>query len=143
MESEQFFEKLYGIKFQIFLRFCYILFSQFLTTPYFNLSTDLRSYGLDDAAKRACCKLISLSLKNAQEEAQRLLGTASEAGYHPSLLRKFPCLMIGNLDNSHLICPFPDLLFNRMTEGIFYDFLATNENLSNIFSKRFEEHCIR
>ena len=142
-ESEQVFERLYGIKFRIFLRFSYILFSQFLTTPYFNLNTDLRSYGLDDVAKRRCCKLISLSLKDAQEEAQRLLGTASEAGYHPSLLRKFPCLMIGDLTNSHLVCPFPDLLFNRMTEGIFYDFTAANESLSNTFSKRFEQYCIR
>jgi hypothetical protein len=142
-ESVQIFERIYGIKFQIFLRFCYLLFSQFLTTPYFNLNTDLRTYGLDEEAKKACCKLISLNLKDAQAQAQHLLGTSSEAGYHPSLLRKFPCLIIGGPTNSHLICPFPDLLFNRMTEGIFYDFSANNDNLSNIYAKRFEDYCIR
>lgn len=56
-------------------------------------------------------------------------------GYAPSILRGFPCLRIGD----ELIAPIPDLLFNRFTEQLFYDF-AGDDKLKNEFSKNFETY---
>lgn len=131
--SEQFFAQKYGIELQIFLKFCFAAYAHLVSTPLMSKKTNFTEIGISDEQRDRAIQVISLSLPEARTVAVRDRDGFDHVGYAPSVLRSHPCLDLGQV----LIAPLVELLFNRFTEHLFYDFAGVGEFRAE-FGKNFE-----
>jgi hypothetical protein len=61
--------------------------------------------------------------------------------YKPSILRQFPCLRVGHRGRT-LISPLPDLIMDRVTNGLFYDVIGGGGRVREEIGRRFEEYSL-
>jgi hypothetical protein len=60
--------------------------------------------------------------------------------YRPSILRSIPCFFTKRNKKS-LICPLPDLIIDRLTNGLFYDVIGGGGPIREELGMRFEMYC--
>ena len=120
------------------------LLSVFYPEPAIRPATDLQlihQLGLDRhtlslALERIACPLTELRCKAA---VQRNVDVP--IAYKPSILRQYPCVLIGPRART-MIAPLPDLIMERVTNGLFYDVIGGGGAVREEIGRRFEEYCV-
>ena len=91
--------------------------------------------GISEKERDRGISIYCISLVDAKGLAIELRKKFGHVGYAPSIFRNFPCIKIGGL----VISPFVDLIFNRFTENLFYDFVGDG-GLREEFGRNFESY---
>ncbi|HWJ74783.1 MAG TPA: hypothetical protein VNX29_16600 [Kaistia sp.] len=99
---------------------------------------DLKSK-IDLRALGQCFSLYSQTEASLRRKAAAMRQVTAHSAYQSSILRQWPCLLI-ETDNI-IICPIPDLVVERYTDGLYYDLVDNNGELRNEIAHRFEEYC--
>lgn len=84
--------------------------------------------------------IISLPLERAREEARRIRATdPGRVAYKKSVLRLWPIIRFG--EPQRYRAPLMELIWERVTRGLFYDVVSGPHAVRNEISDRFEAYC--
>lgn len=136
--SKDYFVKKYGISFDVAMKSCFVIYAHLLNSPTIRCDLDATSIGLEKGDIAKTIDLISLPLQRVSEQARNLREGYDHIGYAPSVFRRFPLIKFENRGEMRAMCPLPDLVFFRMTEGLFYDFVDAPSCIRNEFAKNLE-----
>jgi hypothetical protein len=99
--------------------------------------SSLTELGLDGATVSKALSILSMDIPAARVAARRLRSSPHHVGYVASVLRQAPLIRV----HSALIAPIPDLIIDRITEGLYYDITGTGGSIPNEIGRRFEAYC--
>lgn len=85
--------------------------------------------------------LLARPLQELRRHAELLPRGEIATAYTPSILRQFPCIRAGNRGRT-LLAPLPDLIMDRITNGLLYDVIDGNGTVRRAIGKRFEEYSL-
>lgn len=141
-EANEFFLKTYGVSVD---RFCYVgfvvaaLLNEF---PAVDQDASLSKVGITDAERNAFFRMVSLPSTEARKRARAERAGKGQIAYKPSVLRRTPLIMIQNGSAPEAFCPITELLYRRITDGLFYDLIG-DDNLRRIIGERFEDYVFQ
>lgn len=72
----------------------------------------------------AFVRATSVSLDDACQAARKIVAAAPELGYRRSAMRERPLISIGEGPNTQFVRPIEQLLFWRITSGLYYDVIG-------------------
>lgn len=134
-EANEFFQESYGITAERFGFIGFAVASQLVSHPAVKIEAKLHEIGIKGEERDAFFKLVSLRETAAKKGARAQRRWRGQIAYKPSLLRKWPMIVI----HSEAFCPLPELLHLRVSDGIFYD-LVGSDDLRRIIAERFESY---
>ena len=138
--TEKYFQENYGISLTKFFTAAFALYSQALHAPYISRQINLKTVGISDSERDAALrKLAAPTMESARLEAKRLRSAVGHKAYQPSVLRSWP--LIPSSSNSILVAPLPELLIERGTNGLFYDFVSAGGEIRRTIGENFEKYC--
>lgn len=135
----------YGMPIGDFFHAGFLLYAQAHRWPW-TKTQGLKNLGLSKDTLDRALAVLSLSLPEFRVSAKALTDQiASTKGiptaYMPSLLRRFPIITAPEFET--FIAPLPELIFYRMTVGLFYDIASGPQSLLNEANSRFEDYARR
>ena len=120
------------------------LLSVFYPDPAIRTATDmqlLHKLGIDHNMLYKVLKRISCPLTELRSKAAVLREGDESIAYKPSILRQYPCVLVGPRART-MMSPLPDLIMDRVTNGVFYDVINGVGPVRKEIGRRFEEYCI-
>lgn len=93
--------------------------------------------GVTSELFNATINLIARPISAMRQEASRMREGHGHVGYKPSVLRRFPCLLF----DDRLRVPLRELLFTRITSGLYYDVIIEGGAVPREIGGRFEKYC--
>lgn len=120
------------------------LLAVFYPEPAIRPATDLElihQWGISPDTIRQTLDRIARPIADLRREASLLRDVEIETAYKPSILRQFPCIRIGHRDRT-LVAPLPDLILDRVTNGLFYDVIGGGGPVREEIGRRFEEYSL-
>jgi len=84
---------------------------------------------------------IARPIVNLRREAALLRDANVATPYKPSILRQYPCIRVGHCGRT-LVAPIPDLIMDRVTNGLFYDVIGGGGPVRTEIGRRFEAYSI-
>ena len=101
----------------------------------------LHEFGIERQALDAALNRIARPIVEVRREARELRKGDEPIAYRPSILRRFPCLRLGPR-NRTLVAPLPDLIMDRVTNGLFYDVIGGGGPVRKEIGRRFETYAL-
>lgn len=86
---------------------------------------------------KATLDIVARPIKDVRGEAKSLRSAPGHVGYKPSVLRSFPCIIF----EDRLRAPLRELLFARVTSGLYYDVIGKGGDVPREIGERFEDYC--
>ncbi len=86
---------------------------------------------------QATLNLIARPIEDIRRAAKTMRGGPGHVGYKPSVLRGRPCIVF----DDRLRAPLRELLFARVTSGLYYDVIGEGGDVPREIGERFEEYC--
>lgn len=118
----------------------YAIYAILLNDSGFTLPKSAEELGLTEADFEAVVGAISLSAEEARAEARRLRASDRNlTAYRKSVLRLHPIVSFGAA--ARYRAPLMELVWLRVTTGIFYDVVSAPGRVANEISNRFEAYC--
>jgi hypothetical protein len=120
--------------------FC--LLSVFYSDPTIRPASDLElihDFGIDRAPLIETIARIARPLAHVRSEAARLRQVNQPTAYRPSVLRQYPCILVGHRTRT-AVAPLPDLIMDRVTNGLFYDVIGGGGPVRDEIGRRFEQY---
>lgn len=120
------------------------LLSVFYPNPVIRPADDLhliREFGISHDALRATLERIARPIVELRRYACELRSVDEPIAYRPSVLRRFPCLRLG-YRNRTLAAPLPDLIMDRVTNGLFYDVIGGGGPVRDEIGRQFESYVL-
>jgi hypothetical protein len=111
-------------------------------TPFSVAPTHAAEIGVTANDVAAFIAATSIDLERARDEATIIVRNAPELQYRRSLLRGPPIIRIEAAGSSRLICPIAQLLFWRITSGLYYDVVHSSSALNEL-AFQFESYTCR
>ena len=84
---------------------------------------------------------ISCPIAVARAQAADLRAMEIATAYKPSILRRHPCLLVGHRART-MIAPLPDLIMDRVTNGLFYDVVGGGGAIRDEVGRKFESYAL-
>ena len=122
----------------------FALISVFNSSPKIRPVSDLHllhDWGIDSEALHRVLDRISRPIGELRSVASLLRKVDLEVAYKPSILRQFPCISGGHR-NRDLVAPLPNLIMDRVTNGLFYDVIGGGGQVRDEIGRRFESYCL-
>lgn len=120
------------------------LLSVFHPEPAIRPATDMgliHEWGITREALTRTLERISCPIAIARAEAADLRSIEIATAYKPSILRQYPCLFVGHRART-MIAPLPDLIMDRVTNGLFYDVVGGGGAVRDEVGRRFESYAL-
>lgn len=120
------------------------LLSVFYPNPGIRPADDLdliHEFGITREVLHATLDRIARPIAEVRREARDLRDVDEPTAYRPSILRRFPCLRLGHR-NRTLVAPLPDLIMDRVTNGLFYDVIGGGGSVRDQIGRRFEAYSL-
>jgi len=120
------------------------LLSVFYPEPDIGPATDMdliREWGITRNTLELTLERISCPIAFAREQAADLRTIEIATAYKPSILRRYPCLLVGHRSR-RMIAPLPDLIMDRVTNGLFYDVVGGGGAVRDEVGRRFESYAL-
>jgi hypothetical protein len=120
------------------------LLSVFYPDPAIRPATDmqlLNQLGIDRDTLSVVLDRITCPLANLRSTALVLRNVESPTAYKPSILRQYPCVLVGPRART-MIAPLPDLIMDRVTNGLFYDVIGGGGAVRDEIGQRFETYSL-
>lgn len=147
-ECFKYFESKYDISIDLFSLVAFYFYTTLKRFPHVSRKFDAAELGVNTAVVEAALKLLALPLDDTRKEACRFrdetnkkYGNAHPSAYRPSPLRHFPIISFGH-QSERLRAPLPQLIFLRLSAGIYYDLVDGPARLRNIVAERFERYSL-
>lgn len=138
-ECADHFEEKYGITLNRFSQIGFILFVFLKKSPNITFGKAWQGLGVGKTELEKALSLLALPFPRAVKEAtvkrRKIIHTADK----PSILRQAPCLRFG-ANGERIRAPLPELILERVTSGVFYDFVGAAGSVRNDYAKRFEAY---
>lgn len=138
----EYFEKKHGITVNDFSFVGFALFSHLATQPVIASNIDGTPIGLDREVLTKALGVLSRPLKEMRALARAERQGIYETAYRPSVLRQHPCVGFG-LAGERIRAPLPQLIIDRVTNGVFYDVVGGGGAIRADYGSRFEEYALR
>lgn len=122
----------------------FALLSVFHPDPAIRPATDMElihDFGIDRETLNGTLARIVCPLAVAREKAAQLRAAEGAAAYKPSVLRQYPCLLVGPRSRA-MMAPLPDLVMDRVTNGLFYDVVGGGGPVRDGIGRRFEAYAL-
>lgn len=120
------------------------LLAVFYPDPAIRPATDMElihEWGISPDTLRRTLDRIARPIQELQREATLLRDVPVSMAYKPSILRQFPCLRVGHRSRV-LVSPLPDLIMDRVTNGLFYDVIGGGGPVREEIGCRFEAYSV-
>lgn len=120
--------------------FC--LLSVFYSEPTIRPRTDLdliHDFGIDRSSLVRTLERIARPLADVRHQAALLREVDVPTAYKPSILRQYPCVLVGHRVRT-AVAPIPDLIMDRVTNGLFYDVIGGGGPVRDEIGERFETY---
>jgi hypothetical protein len=120
------------------------LLSVFYPEPAIRPAADLEllhQLGIDRHSLSVVLTRIGCPLADLRRRAALERNYDSPTAYKRSILRQYPCVLVGPR-NRTMIAPLPDLIMDRVTNGLFYDVIGGGGPVRDEFGRRFESYCL-
>jgi hypothetical protein len=138
-EANQYFIDHYGISLE---RFCYTGFAATAALqdfPAIIADSSFEGVGISAKERDAFLELAASSAADLRDIVRRDRLNQLQIAYAPSQLRRKPLVLIGKGGRNEAFCPLDDLLVYRISDGIYYDLVASDD-LRQIVGQRFESY---
>lgn len=122
----------------------FMLLAALYPEPAIRPETDMEpihEWGIGPDTLRRALDRIARPIAELQREASVLRDVDMVTAYKPSILRQFPCIRVGHRSRT-LVAPLPDLIMNRVTNGLFYDVIGGGGPVREEIGRRFEEYSL-
>lgn len=103
--------------------------------------TVLARMGLSAENFQKVLSRIAMPLAEMRDEATRLRSGSRQTAYRPSILRRYPCILLGR-KRDRMIAPLAELIAYRLTAGLFFDIVGGTGAVRNDCGKRFETYSL-
>lgn len=120
------------------------LVSVFYPEPSIQPATDMdliHEWGITRDALDRTLQRIACPIADARAAATTLRDMDLATAYKPSILRRYPCLCVGHRGQT-MIAPLPDLIMDRVTNGLFYDVIGGGGTVRDEVGRRFESYAL-
>lgn len=99
----------------------------------------LHQLGVAPAALNIVLHLLARPLADLRLEAAAIRNEHDPTAYRPSVLRRYPCVLVGP-GHRRMLAPLPELIANRLTSGLFYDVIGGGGPVRDDYGRRFESY---
>lgn len=123
----------------------YALMAALLKQPMLRHRNDLamlHDLGVTKSSLRRVLVRIAAPVGTVRVEAAELRLHAAGTAYSPSILRRYPCILMGP-GGRRLRAPLPDLVIARVTSGLFYDVVEGGGSIRAEYGGNFEAYAHR
>jgi hypothetical protein len=119
-----------------------MLYVALSSAPYVTNDGSWEKIGVSWEEVEKVLSLVSLSHPQAVTAATASYNVAVPVADRPSIYRRHPCIRFGERGkNERIRAPLPELIFDRITSGIFYDLQDGVGGIRTEYGNRFEEYC--
>lgn len=141
-EAQEKFQERYGISICDFSLVAFLLYALFKDHSGVKLPFDVSKFGIEQAICERALEILTVSLHKAQEAVRNFKAMSTHTSYTASVFLKSPIVRFSGV----LVSPVPDLIIERITEGIYYDIVTkddrvTAKDISGKLGKVFERYC--
>lgn len=137
--SRIYFKEKYDIEFDTFTKTAFSIYAMLLNQAAIRTDIETKSIGVEPSDVLKTIEILSVPLEKANGLVRELRQGYDHIAYAPSIFRVSPLITFQQDGVRYAMTPFVDLLFYRITEGLFYDFVD-NPNLRNDFSANLETY---
>ncbi len=135
-----------GVQYSDFSFVLFCLFTQFSQAPilHFRLINEIANQlSLNVEIVERILSIISLEFENLSDVVTAMHSSFHHSSYRPSFLRKYPLIRYGNGIRKEFICPLPELIIVRFSEGGYYDLFHSGDGvIRDRIGKNFEKYCL-
>lgn len=120
------------------------LLSVFYPEPGIRPATDMdliHEWGITRNTLEQTLERISCPIAVARAQAADLRAMEIATAYKPSIFRRNPCLLVGHRART-MIAPLPDLIMDRVTNGLFYDVVGGGGAVRDEVGRKFECYAL-
>lgn len=111
----------------------------FLAEDVYDLSTDFSSFGIDNDRRDKFFAVISIGLDELKENAKKRQEYNENWSYTLNPLRLTPLVSVSARAPNIVICPIPEFILLRMSEGLHYDLINVGD-FNNAYGRAFERY---
>lgn len=141
-EAKKRFEERHGISVDDFSLVAFALYALLQSHSGCRLPFDLSSMGVSRSVSDKAISILSTTVPQARMLAKSHRANSTHTAYTASVFRQSPIIRFSDV----LVAPIPDLIIERITDGLYYDVVisgdgATNMGVTSRIGKRFERYC--
>ncbi|MCP3792287.1 hypothetical protein [Pseudomonas sp. N2-11] len=111
----------------------------FLSRPFYNLNTSFKAFDISDAQRDSFFNLVSMDLDSLQKRALSVQEYNENWSYTINPLRSTPLVSLDGGAPNVVICPIPEFMLLRISEGLFFDLLRI-KGFENPYGAAFERY---
>ena len=133
------FAAFHGLSISDFVLVGFASYAHFSSEQTLNPDPSKHNLGLAENAFGAAIRLLSLDHSIARQKSSILRPSTHHTGYRRSILRQHPCIVFGR--GSRMRAPLRQLVFARITSGLYFDLNSRDSTILNEIGSRFERYC--
>ncbi|WWL67594.1 hypothetical protein V4E86_14050 [Burkholderia pseudomallei] len=107
---------------------------------YTNAAQDYVAFKVSHGMRDAFFQRVGTTVEQLREELYVLQRYDETWAFTWNTLEKYPLINLDSYRSRQFVCPFPDLLLRRVTEGLFYDLLNSTPDFGNKYGRAFERY---
>jgi hypothetical protein len=134
------FEKTHGLSISEFTLFGFALKTVFDEHFFYYRTSDTAEVGISPEVRERALKRLCAPIERARLVASEDRSIDIATAYKPSVLRRFPCIAFGP-KRRRIYAPIPDLIFSRITAGLFYDVIDGGQHVRDEYGRQFEKYA--
>lgn len=136
-DSTAFFEKQYGLELDKFILMGFATYTQLCARPFLINPPDFSQIDLSAKDFKGFLNLTGITADQAHIKCLELKRGFRSSSFRPSVLRATPCIIL----DEKISCPLVDLLLLRITDGIYFDLIASDSGtIRTEIGQRFEKY---
>ena len=136
-----YFQSKYGISINEFTCVGFGMYASFVQRPNCTSDGDYRMFAVTPAARDKAQSILAAPLPMLRDLAVQERAGWEMLAYRPSVLRRYPCVRFGPR-GWRIRSPLPELIFDRITSGLFYDVVSGDGSVRNAYGRRFEDYAL-
>lgn len=118
-------EDVYGVPFAHYYTVALVLFAIYIKNFALNYPPKIELGSINIATLEKLLRFLALDYEVANELLKTELSMYHDYAYAYHSLRARPLIKITHRGRDYLVCPLPTFLFNRVTDGIYYDLISS------------------
>ncbi|WP_150526442.1 hypothetical protein, partial [Roseibium sediminis] len=138
-EASEYFLRLHGISIPRFAEIGFIIYALTHENPAVDVSLSLGELNITKLEFERFISIVADNVPNIRRYAATLRMGPGQSAYKASILRKYPIIVHGAKKKVLAYAPMPDLVMQRVSDGLFFDVVGNGE-LRRLCSHRFEEY---
>jgi len=111
----------------------------FLSNSWYDLNTNFTQFGISNEQRDAFFRLVTIDFESLKERTQKVQEYNENWSYTINPLRRTPLVRISSNAPNVVICPIPEFMLLRISEGLFFD-LCEAKGFENPYGAAFEQY---